>query len=181
MMDEDDGDDGEGEFSPFEDEETYRQDGVLNIPKILKCGNGETVVGIIVNETLMYIELKWPMLVTTTNIKVEDGVYPMMLLTRYAPGVFENFVTFNKDQLIWWNDTDETVDEFYQAQLPKLYKDAKQKLITDQRKIYPSDMDEELEKLVTKSTVGKPARNLAHMIDLMTGITKKPTTPPEDG
>lgn len=182
LPDDEDGDEPHGPFFDYEQEETYRsQTGKLGIPKICKCGNGETIVGTIINETLRELELKWPMLVSQVYTKIDGEVYPMMILSRYAPGVYAEFITLNKDQLIWWNDTDKAVDEYYLAQLPKLYKsfeDVKAKQLTDERNVYPSEKDEELENLVTKLTVGKKPTSLENMIDLMTGISKKQAPPP---
>ena len=175
----DDDEDPEG-FEPngpggmhWEEEPTIRsQVKFYYVPKMVKLSSTETIIGLLVNETDDYIELKWPCQMLTVPMSIGGVMMPMLHLVRYAPGIWEEFITLNKLQCVWWNDTEESVDKFYFNRVTSIYASAEQ-YMSKVAIPYPDVDDEEVESEVTKLTVGKNNWTLDEMLGNIKGITPR--------
>lgn len=150
----------------------------FDVIKMVKVSCGDLLVGLVVGETDTTLELAWPLQITFQYAKVNGIAVPIMFMTRYASGVLHEFVTLQKGQFIFCNDTDEDLDEYYYSTVEKIYKRAALESLPAEvkeqaEKEYSDPFKDtpEIDAEVDARTIAEPAQNIVHLMNVVLGKT----------
>jgi hypothetical protein len=159
----------------WEDEQTFRTQELAQMPRMVEFSSGKIICGLMVNETSQYIELKWPCAVLYFPVQMKGQIVTGINMIKYAPGTHEEFITINKDQLVWWNETEAETDQFYFQRIQDIYQSAALYFSNMHQDVdYPSEDDPEIEAQVTQLTIGMRSDSVSDLLDKIFNKQQEP-------